>query len=294
MSSPATELVAVVTGGNGFLGQHIIQALMKHCAEIREIKVFDKMIYKDKLEPFKQRMMNSCITKSHQCVSRGDPRILSVVGDITDYESVSEACRGADVVFHVLSLVDASLIPDRDALERINVDGTLNVVNACLEHNVRQLIYTSTVDVVIGYEDIINGTETNTRYPDEFLYDSYAETKAHAEKIVLDANGKGRLNQLKTLSLRPPVIYGEADTHFITQMLHSAKSFGGTLIPFGDGKTKWQQAYVGNVAWAHICAYRAVKNEYERESHSGILESSMTSPEIVSGTSEYPDILRGR
>lgn len=61
-------------------------------------------------------------------------------------------------------------------------------MDACVEANVSRLVFTSTVDVVIGADEIQDGDET-LPYPDDFLFPGYPETKMKAEKFVLAADG---------------------------------------------------------------------------------------------------------
>ena len=73
---------------------------------------------------------------------------------------------------------------------RLNVlAGTANLISACKQENVTRLIYCSTVDVVIGHDEIIDGTEDNTAPPKKYLFPGYPESKYKAECLVLRANG---------------------------------------------------------------------------------------------------------
>ena len=67
--------------------------------------------------------------------------------------------------------------------------GTNNIITACEQENVSRLIYCSTVDVVIGHEEIIEGTEENTSPPEQYLFPGYPKSKYKAECLVLRANG---------------------------------------------------------------------------------------------------------
>ena len=67
--------------------------------------------------------------------------------------------------------------------------GTANIISVCKQENVARLIYCSTVDVVIGFDDIIDGTEENTAPPTQYLFPGYPESKYKAECLVLRANG---------------------------------------------------------------------------------------------------------
>ena len=158
-----------------------------------------------------------------------------------------------------------------------NFVGTANVIQACVEENVAQLVYTSTVDVVIGYDDIINGDEALT-VPKKFLFHGYPETKHRAETLVTEANGRklakglskfisynyffflflmcihfvflpnlGDGSVLHTLSLRPNVMYGELDPYYVTSGLVSAKQNNGTLLRIGNGTAKFQQVRISSL-----------------------------------------------
>ena len=71
----------------------------------------------------------------------------------------------------------------------ILVAGTSTLLSACVEANVEYVVYTSTMDVVIGYEPIRDGDES-LQSPDQLLFGSYASTKRTAENQVLAYNGK--------------------------------------------------------------------------------------------------------
>lgn len=73
------------------------------------------------------------------------------------------------------------------------VAGTQTIISACKKQGVERLIYCSSVSVVIGNENIYNGTEDNTHYSsDSFLFEEYGQTKMQAERMVLQANCKSR------------------------------------------------------------------------------------------------------
>jgi nucleoside-diphosphate-sugar epimerase len=76
--------------------------------------------------------------------------------------------------------------------------------------------------------------------------------------LCLCRNGvAGGNRQLHTVVLRPPVMYGEYDPWYVIAGLRTAHSRDDkTLHRVGDGTGRLQTAYVGNVAWAHLCAAR--------------------------------------
>ena len=65
--------------------------------------------------------------------------------------------------------------------------GTHNVINACVSQSVARLVYTSTIDVVVGFSDLVDADES-APIPDEFLFPGYPETKYRAETAVINAD----------------------------------------------------------------------------------------------------------
>ncbi|KAI5081911.1 hypothetical protein GOP47_0001654 [Adiantum capillus-veneris] len=161
------------------------------------------------------------------------------------------ACKGADAVFH-MAAPDSS-INNFNLHYSVTVEGTRNVVNACISNNVRKLIYTSSPSAVFdGVGAIINGDESMP-YPERHN-DIYSETKAQAEAIVLAANGK---SGLITCALRPSSIFGPGDRLLVPSLVAAARS-GKMKFILGDGKNVYYFTYVENVAHAHVCAEKAL------------------------------------
>jgi sterol-4alpha-carboxylate 3-dehydrogenase (decarboxylating) len=85
----------------------------------------------------------------------------------------------------------------------VNVDGTKAIIAAAVATGVRKLVYTSSAGVVFNGGDLVNIDERLP--PPEVPLDSYNDSKAKAEALVLAANGKGGL---LTVALRPAGIFG--------------------------------------------------------------------------------------
>ncbi|KAJ8312847.1 hypothetical protein KUTeg_010220, partial [Tegillarca granosa] len=232
----------LITGGNGFLGQHVIKHLQERANNVTEIRVLDVQAFTKKLE------------------YEAKKPVISIVGSITDEEALRKAMKGVDCVMHLAGVVSVRTLAETERMEEVNVKGTHMVIQACIEQNVRKLIFSSTMNVAIGYQDIIDGTEDSVTYPEKFLFESYAETKCAGEKAVLRANGEigSNGNTLRTLSLRPVAMYGELDPHCVTSIITSTSKFGGILLPLATKTSYFQVAYVGNVSWGFVCAYNAL------------------------------------
>ncbi|XP_059414212.1 3 beta-hydroxysteroid dehydrogenase type 7-like isoform X2 [Carassius carassius] len=249
MSDEKSKLTYVITGGCGFLGQHLLRVLLEKEENIKEIRLFDKNI-----------------SQSLQSHSTEHVKVVGIQGDITDYRSVHHAFQGADLVFHAASLVDVWYKVPENAIYAVNVQGTENVINACVEIGIQYLIYTSSMEVVgpnVKGDTFIRGNE-DTQY-NIFHEMPYPKTKAAAEKMVLEANGtevKGG-NTLYTCSLRPTGIYGEQHQLMKDFYLNGVRT-GGWMIKGVPRNTEHGRVYAGNVAWMHLLAARALQEHPNR------------------------------
>lgn len=89
---------------------------------------------------------------------------------------------------------------------KVNVEGTKTVIAAAVANSISKLVFTSTAGVTFsGHEDMIDIDERLPYITEETAHDTYNLTKALAEKLVLDANGK---DGLRTVAIRPAGIFG--------------------------------------------------------------------------------------
>ncbi|OAY71198.1 3beta-hydroxysteroid-dehydrogenase/decarboxylase isoform 2 [Ananas comosus] len=146
----------------------------------------------------------------------------------------------------------------------VNVEGTKNVIDACIECKVKRLIYTSSPSVVFdGVHGIFNGDESMP-FPEKFN-DSYSETKAEGEKLVIKANGR---NGLLTCCIRPSSIFGPGDKLLVPSLVTAARA-GKLKFIVGDGNNLYDFTYVENVAHGHVCAERALASEETAKKAAG-------------------------
>jgi len=234
-------MTVLVTGGGGFLGSRIVEMLLERGDCVR---TFGRRRY-----PELEKLGADCF-----------------VGDVRDGDAVRAACQGADLVFHAAAL--AGVWGARRDFCEINIRGTANVIQACLENKVTRLVYTSSPSVAIGEDDIENGDET-LPYPKRYLA-PYPATKATAEKMVLEADGwemvvegpppagqgsaipSSTIRELHTCALRPHLIWGPRDPHLIPRLVKAARA--GKLRRVGDGSNKVDVTYIDNAARAHLQA----------------------------------------
>ncbi|WP_299787962.1 2-alkyl-3-oxoalkanoate reductase [uncultured Shewanella sp.] len=167
-----------------------------------------------------------------------------VQGDIADADAVVDAMKGCDLVFHVAS--KAGVWGSKQSYFSPNVDGAANVINACKRLHIEYLVYTSTPSVTFAGVDEA-GVNEAAPYAEKYL-NYYGESKAIAEQMVLDANG----SDLKTVALRPHLIWGPEDPHLVPRVIERARA--GRLKLVGQEDKLVDTIYVGNAAYAHILA----------------------------------------
>lgn len=171
-----------------------------------------------------------------------------VPGDLNDAGSLRRGCEGVETVFHVAGRVGI-WGPEADFV-RVNVKGTFNVVFACRDAGVRQLVYTSSPSVVYTGKDLAGVNESAplcTAAPC-----AYPTSKAAAEKIVTGANGP----ELATVALRPHLVWGPGDQNVVPGVLALAKQ--GRLKIIGSGRNKVDVTHITNVVDAHLFAEQAL------------------------------------
>jgi dihydroflavonol-4-reductase len=131
-------------------------------------------------------------------------------GDILDVLSLENALNGIDVVLHTAAMVSFSP-KERDAMYKINVEGTANVVNACLDANIKKLCFVSSV-AALGRPSQERSTVTthideSKKWEESSLNSHYAKSKYQAECEVWRGEAEG----LSVAVVNPSVILGEGD-----------------------------------------------------------------------------------
>ena len=220
----------LITGGSGFLGRALIGELLRShpVIDASEIRIFD--IHPPASFP-------------------DDPRIRYIEGDVRNPESLDAACSGVDAVMHLAAMVDWGTHKPSTVYD-INTTGTAHALRAAADAGVRAFVHTSSLDAVISHRPLRNVDES-LPYPKR-PPNAYCGSKAEAEKLVAAADGLG--DGMRTVSLRPSSVWGEADPYHIGALVHLATS--GPYVRIGDGSAVQQLVYVGNLAHAHLLACR--------------------------------------
>lgn len=171
--------------------------------------------------------------------------VEALVGDITDASVVDQAVRDVDMIVHMASLLHINApAPGLAGLyEKVNVEGTKNVVRAAVRENVRRIIFFSTINVYGATSQII--TESTPLHPTTY----YARTKALAERVVLEARDRG--NRPIGTVLRFGAIYGARMKGNYRRLLMSLHK--GRFAPVGKGGNRRTLIYDKDVARAVLC-----------------------------------------
>lgn len=201
---------ALITGGSGHVGANLVRELTARDYKVRCID-FD-----------------------------GDHRAFDgytvelIKGSVTDIESLDKAFAGVDVVFHTAAIISLER-KNRNLIRSVNVDGTKNVCEMALKHNVKKLIHFSSVDAFIRepLDDPLLEDRPLVVDPNTVPYDL---SKADAQRIVLDFCNKG----LDASIIHPSGIFGPND--------FKPSLFGQEFIKIANGK----RPYSINVGYDYV------------------------------------------
>jgi 2-alkyl-3-oxoalkanoate reductase len=218
-------MLALVTGAGGFLGRYIAEMLVARGDWVRSLSRGEY--------PFLKQL-----------------GVEQIQGDLRDASAVDRAVAGVDVVFHTAAIAG---IGGRWAdFYAINTLGTQRIVEACRQHAVRRLVYTSSPSVTFDGRDQ-RGVDESAPYPARFLA-HYPRSKALAEQHVLAANNG---EDLLTCALRPHLIWGPRDQHLTPRLLDRARQRKLRIV--GDSQNRVDMIYVENAALAHLQAADALR-----------------------------------
>jgi len=173
----------LVTGGNGFLGSWVVKRLIE---DNHQVKI---------------------LHRPHSDLSSlNGLKFESAIGDVTDPQSLLMATKDSEAVFHIAGLISYSS-KDNDLMKKINVQGTANVVDACIKAGVRRLIFTSSV-VAVGASfkpEILN---EESPYTLQKFNLGYYNTKKEAEDLIIDAVKNRKLD---AVIVNPAAMFGPGD-----------------------------------------------------------------------------------
>ncbi|OGW86075.1 MAG: Vi polysaccharide biosynthesis protein VipB/TviC [Omnitrophica bacterium RIFCSPHIGHO2_02_FULL_46_11] len=225
----------LVTGGAGFIGSHIVDALV---AQGDEVRVFDNLS-----------------TGKKENLSQLESKVELVVGDLRDKTALEQALNGIDYVFHVAALrAVLRSVDDPQETNDVNVTGTLNLLLAARDARVKRVVFSSSSSVY-GDTEKFPCEETDKPKPQS----PYAASKIMGEYFCQIFT---RLYGLETVSLRyfnvfgprqnPESVYSAVIPIFVDRLL-----LGVSPEIHWDGKQSRDFSYVDNVVQGNLLAAQA-------------------------------------
>jgi nucleoside-diphosphate-sugar epimerase len=182
----------LVTGATGFLGAHVLLELVSRGDSV-------KALYRDKR---KIPAVQTIFSYYHTDIRALWDNIEWITGDILDYFSLMEHFMGVTEVYHTAGYVSFRN-KDRQKLQRVNVLGTANVVNACLELGIEKLCHVSSI-AALGESDGNGIIDENMLWNPGVSASAYAISKLSGEMEVWRGIHEG----LQALIVNPSVIIG--------------------------------------------------------------------------------------
>jgi len=220
----------VVMGGAGFIGSHIVDALV---AQGCTATVFDD------LSSGKRENLGAGIALT--------------VGDVRDKEAVAAVLSdGVDRVFHLAAQIDVRRAVDDPGLDaQVNVGGTINVLSACVEAHVRRFIMSSTGGALYGEPSRLPANEQSAIQP----LSPYGVSKYCAEQYIEYFH---RMYGLETVILRYANVYGPRQDPNgeagVVGIFARRILLGQSCIVYGDGEQTRDFVFVDDVARANMFA----------------------------------------
>lgn len=181
-----SEKQILVTGGTGFVGAYIIQQLIHKGYKVRALRRSSSQL---------PAYVPATVFE----------KVEWVEGDVLDLVSLDDAMEGIDTIIHAAAIV-SFVSSDKDAMFKVNVEGTANVVNVALEKNIQRLVHISSV-AALGRTESDETVTEKKQWNSSSMNTAYAITKYKAEMEVWRGIGEG----LAGVILNPSVVLGYGD-----------------------------------------------------------------------------------
>ena len=229
----------LVIGGAGFIGSHVVDELRKE--DVREVVIYD----------------NFCRgTKGNLESALKDPRVkvYEIGGDICQADILDSAMKGVDYVIHLAALWLLQCYEYPRAAFDVNTRGTFNVLEACVKHDVKKLIYSSSASVY--------GDAVEIPMAEEHPFNNktfYGATKIAGEQMCRAFHHRYGLNYV---GLRYMNVYGPRQDYrgaYIAVIMKILDRLDQGLPPvvYGDGSQAYDFVSVTDCALANLCALKA-------------------------------------
>lgn len=229
----------LVIGGAGLIGSHVVEEVLKE--DIREVIIYDNFC-RGSLENLEEAL------KDKRC------RIFEIGGDIMQTDILNAAMKGMDAVVHLAALWLLQCYEYPRAAFDVNIRGTFNVLEACVAHNIKRLVYSSSASV---YGDAVEEPMTENHCYNNWTF--YGATKIAGEHMLKAYHHR---YGLQGVGLRYMNVYGPRQDYqgtYIAVMMKILDNLDKGLSPvvFGDGSQSYDFIHVRDAARANVCALKS-------------------------------------
>ena len=234
---------ALVTGGAGFIGSHIIERLLSESHEVVCIDSFD-------------RFYDPAIKRKNIAPFIPHEGFTLLEGDINDRDLLPQALEGSDYVFHEAAQAGVRIsVEDPMKPHTANATGTLALLQACVEAGVKKVINASSSSVY-GTVRYLPFDEEHPTLP----VSPYGVTKLAAEHYCRVFSA---IHDLPTVSLRYFTVFGPRMRPDLAISIFTRKALAGEpLVIFGDGTKTRDFTYIDDIVEANMLAMKRGKGEY--------------------------------
>jgi len=257
--------IALVTGGAGFIGGHLVERLVREGWQVRVLDNFSSGSWKN--------------------LANVEGALDVCEGDIRDADACLRACSGIDTVFHMAAIASvASSVANPAFSDEVNVVGTLRMLMAARDQGVRRFVFSSSASVY-GNAEVAPTPEEHPLRPES----PYASGKACGEFYCRNF---WSLHGLETVVLRYFNVFGPRQSAVsgyaaVVPEFVRAAAEGARPVVYGDGQQTRDFVYVENVAAANIRAAQAENAAGETFNVGGGRGISLL--ELLSELSRYTD-----
>ena len=213
---------ALVVGGTGFIGSHIIEYLLSKGIEVRVL-----------------------IRKKSDINRLSYKRIEFKYGNVSEIDSLREHTKDVDLVYSAFGILGQWGIPEQKYWE-VNTSGVKNLIESCLNYKIKQFIHISSAGVLGPLQDGVVADESFPYNPSNV----YEKTKCEAEKEILNY---GKKHGVPFTIIRPEFVYGPGDTH-VLGLFKSIKA--KRFVILGNGSSLLHPTYIDDlIQGIHLCTY---------------------------------------
>jgi len=201
----------LVTGGTGLVGSHLLFDLAKKGESIRALKRENSSLLD----------VRECFSYYTDSADELFDKIEWVNGDMLDIESLENALEGITKVYHCAAIVSFKKT-DKAKIKRINVEGTRNLVNTCLDHKIQKLCFVSSVAALGTPEEKDEIVSETTPWSPEDKRSDYSMSKFNSELEVWRGIEEG----LDAVIVNPSIILGPGHWHKGSSLLFTSVAKG--------------------------------------------------------------------